>query len=210
MNFSSKYSYSNSIRISGVWKTDLLDVARKRFVVKTEEPICLRRPSPPPARRPAPAPAPAPAPPAAAPTGGGGSGLFGQMAATAGGVAIGSAVGHTIGHALTGGGGGGEQQQQAAPAPAPAPAAGAQPCEFELRNFLDCSQNSDLASCEAFNQALKDCRARYGQTLPFPSCPAKRQGNHFVRHVKRWRGSDAGVVIAWRSDSQLTFYFVTV
>jgi hypothetical protein len=29
-------------------------------------------------------------------------GLFGQMAATAGGVAIGSAVGHTIGAALTG------------------------------------------------------------------------------------------------------------
>ena len=29
-------------------------------------------------------------------------GLFAQMAATAGGVAVGSAVGHTVGHALTG------------------------------------------------------------------------------------------------------------
>ena len=29
-------------------------------------------------------------------------GLFGQMAATAGGVAVGSAVGHTLGAALTG------------------------------------------------------------------------------------------------------------
>lgn len=28
--------------------------------------------------------------------------LFGQMAATAGGVAIGSAIGHTVGHAMTG------------------------------------------------------------------------------------------------------------
>lgn len=48
-----------------------------------------------------------------------GPGLFGQMAATAGGVAIGSAVGHAVGHAFTGGGGRGnevqEQQQQAAP-----------------------------------------------------------------------------------------------
>lgn len=55
-----------------------------------------------PARAPAPAP-PAPvhaAPPAPAPSQG--PGLFGQMAATAGGVAIGSAVGHTLGHAVTG------------------------------------------------------------------------------------------------------------
>lgn len=43
--------------------------------------------------------APAHPPPAAAPQQ---PGLFGQMAATAGGVAIGSAIGHTVGHALTG------------------------------------------------------------------------------------------------------------
>ncbi|KAJ8679509.1 hypothetical protein QAD02_015296 [Eretmocerus hayati] len=58
-----------------------------------------------PARAPAPAahpPAPAPAstPMVAAPSQG--PSLMGQMAATAGGVAIGSAVGHTIGHAMTG------------------------------------------------------------------------------------------------------------
>lgn len=29
-------------------------------------------------------------------------GLFAQMAATAGGVAVGSAIGHTVGHAVTG------------------------------------------------------------------------------------------------------------
>lgn len=53
-----------------------------------------------PARAPAP---PAPvhaAPPAPAPSQG--PGLFGQMAATAGGVAVGSAIGHTVGHAVTG------------------------------------------------------------------------------------------------------------
>lgn len=55
-----------------------------------------------PARAPAPAP-PAPvhaAPPAPAPSQG--PGLFGQMAATAGGVAVGSAIGHTVGHAEKG------------------------------------------------------------------------------------------------------------
>lgn len=51
------------------------------------------------------APAPPPAPVQAAPTAPApsqGPGLFGQMAATAGGVAIGSAIGHTVGHAVTG------------------------------------------------------------------------------------------------------------
>jgi hypothetical protein len=59
-----------------------------------------RAPPPPPpralARPPPAAPAPVAAPQGRQP------GLFGQMAATAGGVAIGSAVGHTIGAAMTG------------------------------------------------------------------------------------------------------------
>lgn len=53
-----------------------------------------------------PARASAPAPPApvhaAPPAPSQGPGLFGQMAATAGGVAVGSAIGHTVGHAVTG------------------------------------------------------------------------------------------------------------
>lgn len=93
-------------------------------------------------------------------------GMFAQMATTAAGVAVGSAVGHTIGHAMTGGGGGGEQvaaapQQQQQPAyqdhyqnP---------PCQFELRQFLECSQNqSDISFCSGFNEALKECKLRYG------------------------------------------------
>lgn len=58
------------------------------------------RPPPPPTRAVAPPPPAAPAP-VMAPQGRQ-PGLFGQMAATAGGVAIGSAVGHTIGAAITG------------------------------------------------------------------------------------------------------------
>ncbi|KAL4224334.1 Coiled-coil-helix-coiled-coil-helix domain-containing protein 2 [Mactra antiquata] len=96
-------------------------------------------------------------------------GLMAQMASTAVGVGIGSAVGHTIGHAITGGGGGG-QQQQAAPVEQYQPQQQQQqqqyqnPCQFELDQFLQCSKNqSDLSLCYGFNEALKECRVRFGQ-----------------------------------------------
>ncbi|XP_067132127.1 coiled-coil-helix-coiled-coil-helix domain-containing protein 2-like isoform X1 [Centruroides vittatus] len=92
-------------------------------------------------------------------------GLMAQMATTAAGVAVGSAVGHTLGHALTGGLGGGSQE--AAPAQA-APAQQEQlspstPCQFELKQFLDCAQNYDLTLCEGFNEALKQCKLSHGK-----------------------------------------------
>ncbi|XP_076290341.1 coiled-coil-helix-coiled-coil-helix domain-containing protein 2-like [Lasioglossum baleicum] len=95
--------------------------------------------------------------------------LMGQMAATAGGVAIGSAVGHTIGHAMTGLFSGGSSETAAAPAAAPvaaqnapaaAPAGGA--CAWEVKQFLECAQNqSDLSLCEGFNEALRQCKTAH-------------------------------------------------
>ncbi|EPB72050.1 CHCH domain protein [Ancylostoma ceylanicum] len=137
------------------------------------------RSSPPPTMRSAPAPAPAPMssmPTRAAPTpmsaphptpaAPAQPGLMAQMAATAGGVAIGSAVGHAVGNMLTGGGG---HSSEAAPAPvaaepasAPQGQAYAQPCEFEWRQFIECTQNqSDVSLCNGFNEAFKQCKARY-------------------------------------------------
>lgn len=97
-----------------------------------------------------------------------GPGLMGQMAATAGGVAIGSAVGHTIGHAMTGlfSGGSSEAPAAAAPAPqqqyAPAQPAASAPggaCAYELKQFLDCTQNQpDISLCQGFNEALRQCK----------------------------------------------------
>lgn len=93
--------------------------------------------------------------------------LMGQMAATAGGVAIGSAVGHTIGHAVTGLFSGGSSESAVAPA-APAVAqsapASAAPiggaCAWEVKQFLECANNqSDLTLCEGFNEALRQCKA---------------------------------------------------
>jgi len=133
------------------------------------------RSSPSPSRRPmAPAPArssvparqaPPPSQPMAAPAAAPqGPGLMGQMAATAGGVAIGSTVGHVIGHALVGGGGrGSDETQDAAAAPVHQQQQQQQgeACLFEMRQFLQCAQNqSDLALCEGFNEALRQCRER--------------------------------------------------
>ncbi|KAL4002352.1 CHCH domain family protein [Acanthocheilonema viteae] len=92
-----------------------------------------------------------------------GPGLMGQMAATAGGVAIGSAVGHAVGNMLTGGNGHGnndemvlsgkqqmEQQQQYR-----------NPCEFEWKQFIECTETqNDLSLCQGFNEIFKQCRAK--------------------------------------------------
>lgn len=87
---------------------------------------------------------------------------MGQMAATAGGVAIGSAVGHTVGHALTGGGG-----NYAAADAAPQQPQQQQyqnPCGQQMQAFLDCAQKNsgDLSLCYGFNEALKECKLNYG------------------------------------------------
>lgn len=111
--------------------------------------------------------APMAAAPMAAPSQG--PGIMGQMAATAGGVAI----GHTMGHALTGMLFG--DKKEAAEA-APAAAAGSsqsmfddQPqqsqqqggaCAWEIKQFLQCAQNqSDLTLCDGFNEAIRQCKS---------------------------------------------------
>lgn len=95
--------------------------------------------------------------------------LMGQMAATAGGVAIGSAVGHAMGHAVTGLFGseaaapGAAYAAETPPASAPAEAPAASPpgpCAWEIKQFLECAQNqSDLTLCEGFNEAIRQCKA---------------------------------------------------
>ncbi|CAH0563728.1 unnamed protein product [Brassicogethes aeneus] len=123
--------------------------------------------------RTAPAPAPAPVQAAPAPAPSQGPGLFGQMAATAGGVAVGSAIGHTMGAAVTGmfsGGGSSEAApapQQQATAPQAQQYAGQSaeptgPCAWEIKQFLQCaSTQSDLTLCQGFNEAIQQCKIRY-------------------------------------------------
>ena len=38
------------------------------------------------------------------------------------------------------------------------------PCQYELDQFLECSKNqSDLSMCYGFNEALKECKVRFGK-----------------------------------------------
>ncbi|CAK5108933.1 unnamed protein product [Meloidogyne enterolobii] len=89
-------------------------------------------------------------------------GLLGQMAATAGGVAIGSAVGHAVGNMFSGGRSA-EQEQQ--PMYNEQQSGGqkqySNDCEVEWRQFLDCTERqNDVSFCQSFNDLLKDCKAR--------------------------------------------------
>ncbi|GJQ69176.1 hypothetical protein Trydic_g6330 [Trypoxylus dichotomus] len=87
-------------------------------------------------------------------------GLFGQMAATAAGVAVGSAAGHAIGSAITGGGGSGYDQPMQQVPPEQYLQEGLEatgPCAFEIKQFLNCATSqSDLALCQAFSDAVRD------------------------------------------------------
>merc|ERR1719228_1405181 len=96
-----------------------------------------------------------------------------QMAATAGGVAVGSAVGHVVGAGVTSLFSGSSSDPAPAPSspvntpppPAPAPAPASQepsgPCAFEIKQFIQCSQQQyDITLCEGFNEALKECKSR--------------------------------------------------
>jgi hypothetical protein len=102
---------------------------------------------------------------------------MGQMAATAGGVAIGSAVGHTMGHALTGMFSGGSdapaaapeqqapqqypQQYQQQPYQQQQPLSGA--CSREIQEFLNCAQTqNDLSLCEGFKHVMSQCKVSNG------------------------------------------------
>jgi len=92
------------------------------------------------------------------------------MAATAGGVAIGSVVGSGISSLLSGGSSAPAPAPAAAPpapvyaAPPPPPAAPQEPvgpCAFEIKQFIQCSQQQyDITLCEGFNEVLKECKSR--------------------------------------------------
>ncbi|CAG9862903.1 unnamed protein product [Phyllotreta striolata] len=85
-------------------------------------------------------------------------GLFGQMAATAGGVAVGSAVGHAVGRAVTGMMGGGSRDAH----PERKLEEPVGPCAREIQRLLDCAaDNSDITLCQGFNEAVNACKEKH-------------------------------------------------
>lgn len=75
--------------------------------------------------------------------------------------------GHAAGHALVGAfSGSGSGAQETAPAASQVPTQQqANPCAVQMEEFMQCAKSSsgDLNLCYGFNEALKDCRASYGQ-----------------------------------------------
>ena len=93
-----------------------------------------------------------------------GQGMLGNIASTAAGVAIGHTMGHMITGAISGSGSSEVQVEGSEPVAASSQQFQQQqsPCQFEMQQFLNCSQQqSDLSLCEGFNQILKECRMRY-------------------------------------------------
>ncbi|EEQ35275.1 hypothetical protein McanMca71_004853 [Microsporum canis] len=101
----------------------------------------------------------------------GGSSLFGQMAATAGGVAIGSSIGHAVGSFFTGGSSSAApaETQQAAAQPMDSSMyqsnstsgwAEDAPCAADARSFRKCMDDNrgDLSICGWYMDQLKACQ----------------------------------------------------
>ncbi|CAF4415719.1 unnamed protein product [Rotaria sp. Silwood2] len=137
--------------------------------MRSSSPSRAPRPAPPPPRAVA---HPPPAAPAMAPQGRQ-PGLFSQMAATAGGVAIGSAVGHTIGAAISGGSRGhdepvatqettGSNAQQLYPTPNERYTT--ERCNLYQKEFMKCldQANGDSSQCQGFWEAMKECQRFQG------------------------------------------------
>lgn len=106
------------------------------------------------------------APPMAAPSAGGG--MMANIATTAAGVAIGSTVGHALTGMFSGSSDAPAAHQDHAPAAAqhaPVPMASADqsqsgPCAWEIRQFLQCAQeSSELSYCDGFNEAMRQCKS---------------------------------------------------
>ncbi|KAL4061709.1 hypothetical protein V8B97DRAFT_963152 [Scleroderma yunnanense] len=102
-------------------------------------------------------PAHAPAPPAAAQSKE--PGLFAQMAATAGGVAVGSTIGHGLSNMLFGGSSSHAPApvEQAAPVQQQAYQRGPS-CEVQAKEFTQCLDKADFQSCSWYLQQLKACQ----------------------------------------------------
>merc|ERR1711879_62582 len=112
---------------------------------------------------------PAAAPPAAS-SGPSMMGMVGQGMALGAGAAVGSSMVHGAMNMMSGGGSSSEAPPAQAPPAAspyaaqqPTPVAQANPCQEQLNQFMQCSQqNSDLSLCAPFNDIYRDCKLAHG------------------------------------------------
>ncbi|KAF8493379.1 hypothetical protein F5888DRAFT_1617881, partial [Russula emetica] len=90
--------------------------------------------------------------------------LLGQMAATAGSVAVGSTIGHGISSMLFGGRSESAPVEQQHQAPAQQNTSSFAPnCEVQAKEFSKCIDKADLPSCSWYLEQLKACQAAASQ-----------------------------------------------
>jgi len=89
----------------------------------------------------------------------GGPGMLGQMAATAGSVAIGSTIGHGLSSMLFGGSSAPAPVEAAAPVPQQNFQGQGISCDVQAKDFTKCLEAADMASCSWYLEQLKACQA---------------------------------------------------
>jgi len=88
-------------------------------------------------------------------------GLFSQMAATAGGVAVGSTIGHGLSNMFFGGSAAAEEPVQTSQQQQQQQQATGARCDVQAKDFTKCLEvtNSDFGSCSYYLEQLKACQA---------------------------------------------------
>ncbi|XP_047503900.1 coiled-coil-helix-coiled-coil-helix domain-containing protein 10, mitochondrial-like isoform X1 [Pieris napi] len=89
--------------------------------------------------------------------------IFRDAAAVAGGVTVGTTMGHLAGEAISSlfTGRHREEVMHSLPQNYQIGTEPSGPCAYEIAQFLQCAANRDnLQECEAFNEALRDCKRR--------------------------------------------------
>lgn len=57
------------------------------------------------------------------------------------------------------------------------------PCQYEMKQFLECAQNqTDLKLCEGFSEVLKQCRFANGKQTSVPAKCADVGGQGTAKH----------------------------
>ncbi|XP_046966312.1 coiled-coil-helix-coiled-coil-helix domain-containing protein 10, mitochondrial-like [Vanessa cardui] len=89
--------------------------------------------------------------------------VFRDAAAVAGGVTVGTTMGHLAGEAISSlfTGRRREEVERSLPSNYQLGTEPSGPCAYEIAQFLQCASSRDnLQECEAFNEALRECKRR--------------------------------------------------
>ncbi|XP_050502388.1 coiled-coil-helix-coiled-coil-helix domain-containing protein 10, mitochondrial-like [Diabrotica virgifera virgifera] len=89
-------------------------------------------------------------------------GVFGQMAATAGGVAVGTTIGHFVGNILTNIIGLASKKTTDSNNDVQRYEEPRRSCSKEIQQFINCAATEkDITLCQGFNEAIRECKQKH-------------------------------------------------